>query len=287
MHKQWRWEDNHTMFGTLELDDEHTWRTALDYYFHLHTLSDSHIGRILDALDETGHADDTVVIFTSDHGEQAGSHGLRGKGPFAYEEIMHVPLYVRAPGLATPGSSTDRPHVECRHTVTRLVARRSRRHVLAVRRRSPRHCSRARPRRCRDHVLFAEAQGWHLSCVGLRYALRGDFDGRYKYVRYFGIGGGVDNMGQTIDWQHGMRFGPDAAFVDHEHELYDHTEDPHELENLGVDRARWAEVRDHFDHLLELEAAAFTHTRPSGAGGGSTHAEGMFEKSAWFGTDTP
>jgi hypothetical protein len=139
----------------------------------------------------------------------------------------------------------------------------------------------------RDHVLFAQAQGWHQSCIGLRYALRGSFDGRHKYVRYFGVGGGVDNMGQTIPWQHGMRFGPDAAFVDHEHELYDHAEDPHELENLGVDRARRAEVREHFDHLLELEAAAFTHARPSGAGGGSTHAEGMFEKSAWFGGAAP
>ena len=45
-----------------------------------------------------GRWDDTVVIFTSDHGDMCGSHGLRSKGPFVYDEIMRVPLYVKVPG---------------------------------------------------------------------------------------------------------------------------------------------------------------------------------------------
>ena len=36
----------------------------------------------------------TVILFTSDHGEYGGSHGMRGKGASAYEEAIHVPLYV-------------------------------------------------------------------------------------------------------------------------------------------------------------------------------------------------
>ncbi|MEX2268895.1 MAG: sulfatase-like hydrolase/transferase [Acidimicrobiia bacterium] len=283
VHKQWRWEDNHTMFGFLEPDDERRWRRALDYYFHLHTLSDEHISRILDALDATGNADDTAVIFTSDHGEQAGSHGLRGKGPFAYEEIMHVPCYVRAPGIAAPGSSTESltSSADIPSLITSLAgvdgATTS---TMSGTDLTPLLVGEAES--VRDHVLFAQEQAWHMSCVGLRFALRGCFDGRYKYVRYYGVGGGVDSMGRTIPWQKGMRFGPDADFVDLEHELYDLQEDPGELVNLAVDRAHPSDARERFDALLDLERGAYTHTRPEGVGDGSTHSAGMMEHSAYF-----
>ncbi len=285
VHEAWRWEENHWMFGHLEPDDERVWRRALDYYFRLHEHSDVQLGRILDALDATGRADDTAVIFTADHGEQAGSHGLRGKGPFAYEEIMHVPLYVRAPGITTPGSATDAltSSADVPSLVCALAGVDDTSSLSGV---DPTPLLDGSATSVRDHVLFTQEQGWHRSCIGLRYALRGYFDGRHKYVRYYGIGGGVDNMGRTIDWQEHMRVGPDAAFADHEHELYDHAEDPHEIENLGIDRARRAEVRERFDHLLELERAAFTHRRPDGPGGGSTHAAAMLEKSSWFGDGT-
>jgi arylsulfatase A-like enzyme len=54
-----------------------------------------------------------------------------------------------------------------------------------------------------------------------------------------------------------MLYGPDAAFEDHEHELYDLQEDPHELVNLAHDPARRAELRRRFDDLLALEAGEF------------------------------
>jgi len=111
----------------------------------------------------------------------------------------------------------------------------------------------------------------------VRYSLRGYFDGRYKYVRYFGVGGGTDNFGEGLDWQPQMRFGPDAHFLDQEHELYDLQEDPGELVNIAADPANGTRVREHFDRLLELESVAFTHERPPGPGGGSTGASSMFE----------
>ncbi|MFL2697111.1 MAG: sulfatase-like hydrolase/transferase [Acidimicrobiales bacterium] len=58
-------------------------------------------------MDETDAWDNTVVIFTADHGDQCGSHGLRSKGPWNYEETMRIPLYVVAPGITSPGSVTD------------------------------------------------------------------------------------------------------------------------------------------------------------------------------------
>lgn len=60
---------------------------------------DDNVGRILATLDELGIADDTVVIFTSDHGDWLGDHGLILKGPMFYEGLLRVPMIVRGPGV--------------------------------------------------------------------------------------------------------------------------------------------------------------------------------------------
>jgi arylsulfatase A-like enzyme len=68
-------------------------------YYAMVDLIDQQVGRILDALDETGQRDNTLVIFTSDHGESLGDHGLYWKGPWFYEESMRVPLIMTWPGM--------------------------------------------------------------------------------------------------------------------------------------------------------------------------------------------
>jgi arylsulfatase A-like enzyme len=279
VQRTWRWEENHWHYGQLEPSDLNLWQRALDYYWALHKRSDSHVGEILNALDASGRADDTIVIFTSDHGEMCGSHGMRGKGPFAYEEIMRVPLYVRAPGMTTAGTRTQTlsSSVDVASTICGLVRAIDRSSLSGVDL-SPLF---ADPNTAvRDHVLFAQQQGWHRSCVAERFALRGYFDGRHKYIRYYGVGGGCDSVGRGVPWAEEMRFGPDASFEDQEHELYDLASDPGEVENLASDRSRRTEVLARFDHLLELERSAFTHTRPPGRSKGSTHESGMMENAA-------
>lgn len=59
---------------------------------------DAQVGRLLDALERTGQLDDTLVIFTSDHGEMLGDHGIYLKGPYFYEAAVHVPLIIAWPG---------------------------------------------------------------------------------------------------------------------------------------------------------------------------------------------
>lgn len=85
-------------------DLAHQWARQLDMYLWLQQQVDIQIGRILDKL--ASHPDidrNTIVIFTSDHGEYGGSHGLVGKGAAAYDEAIKVPLYVRDPhGVLTP-----------------------------------------------------------------------------------------------------------------------------------------------------------------------------------------
>ncbi len=77
-------------------------------YYALVKEIDHWIGQILDKLDELGLTDNTLVIFTSDHGEMLGSHGLRGKFCF-YEESTHVPLMIRFPGKIKPGTKIESP----------------------------------------------------------------------------------------------------------------------------------------------------------------------------------
>lgn len=74
-------------------------------YYGMMSLVDAQVGRILVRLDELGVADDTIVVFTSDHGHFLGQHGLIHKGPFHYEDLLRVPFAVRWPGRITPGSS--------------------------------------------------------------------------------------------------------------------------------------------------------------------------------------
>lgn len=67
---------------------------------------DDNIGRLLDYLDEAGLADNTIVVFTGDHGFFLGEHGWFDKR-FMYEEALRIPWLIRYPGVVKPGSTTD------------------------------------------------------------------------------------------------------------------------------------------------------------------------------------
>ena len=81
-------------------DEEAAWQAYQDYYFNCIRDADRHLVTVLDALQASGQADRTVVVLTSDHGEMAGAHGLRQKGPFVYQENTRVPFIVRHPDAA-------------------------------------------------------------------------------------------------------------------------------------------------------------------------------------------
>ncbi len=74
-------------------------REAAACYYASITEIDQQFGRLYTLLDAAGALDNTIVIFTSDHGELLGAHGLYCKNISGYEEVYHVPLVVAAPGL--------------------------------------------------------------------------------------------------------------------------------------------------------------------------------------------
>ncbi len=85
----------------LPLKSEADWRRLIANYWGLCSLVDTHVGRILATLEECGLADNTIVVYTSDHGDMMGSHGLLTKGVM-FEEAVRVPLLVRLPGQRKP-----------------------------------------------------------------------------------------------------------------------------------------------------------------------------------------
>ena len=78
-------------------------KTLIAAYYAMIKLIDDQLGQILDVLDETGQRENTVIIFTSDHGEMLGDHGLIQKGCRFYEGLVRVPLIFSFPGYFESG----------------------------------------------------------------------------------------------------------------------------------------------------------------------------------------
>lgn len=76
-------------------------------YYAMVEQVDTEVGRMLEALEETGQADNTIVIFMSDHGDMLGDHGMFLKGPYFYEGAIRVPLIIRWPGKYKAGLRSD------------------------------------------------------------------------------------------------------------------------------------------------------------------------------------
>lgn len=111
---------HHPHADCLRMDKTRLRRT-LAHYWGLCSQVDHHFGRILSALAESSQWDDTLIVFTSDHGDQMGSHGLVAK-TVMFEESARVPLIVKRPGQRD-GRVVDAPvsHVDLAPTVLDAV----------------------------------------------------------------------------------------------------------------------------------------------------------------------
>ncbi len=92
----------------LHYKDPEQIRHMRSIYYGMVREVDDWMGRILDKLDEHGIADNTLVIFTSDHGEMLGDHGMHSKMIF-YEGSVHIPLLMRFPGRIKAGTVVEQP----------------------------------------------------------------------------------------------------------------------------------------------------------------------------------
>ena len=181
-------------------------RTLQAAYYAMIKLIDDQLGRILDALEETGQRENTVIIFMSDHGEMLGDHGLIQKGCRFYEGLVRVPLIISWPGHFQAGLCSD-ALVELLDVTPTLMELAGEAVPDTMQGRSllPILTGAADPHHHRDAVRceYYDALGLADQSFATMYR-----DARYKLVVYHGHGLG---------------------------ELYDLEADPHEFNNLWDD----------------------------------------------------
>ena len=135
--------------------------------------ADSKILESLGALERCGAWDDTVIIFTSDHGDMCGSHGLRSKGPFVYDEIMRVPCYIKPAagvgGIAGARSESLSSHVDLARTICGFAGADPDPGMQGV---DLGPLVADPTARVRDHVLFAHATAHTTNIRATRWAIR-------------------------------------------------------------------------------------------------------------------
>jgi len=86
--------------GSSQSDRDSELRDLLACLFSYMELIDEQVGAVIGELKRTGLYDNTMIIFTADHGDMAGAHGFLSKGSYMYDETYRIPLIVRMPGTA-------------------------------------------------------------------------------------------------------------------------------------------------------------------------------------------
>ena len=218
------------------------WRTVTAAYWAVISFIDHEVGRILDALKEAGAYDDTIIVFTSDHGDMLGAHGLITKGVgTSYEEVYNIPLIVSGPGL--------RRGIENKDTLTSLVDLAPT--LLEL-------CG-------ADPMPVSHGQSLAPILAGRS---TGD-DRRDAYGEFFGQ---RFVYTQRITWHENWKYVFSPGGID---ELYDLQADPHERHNLA-DSAQhrevlkdmaarmWRKMRDIGDESLFKTQYATLRTAPVG-----------------------
>jgi arylsulfatase A-like enzyme len=241
--------------GTIPADRGDMWTIFYNYYLNDIADVDRSLGEIVRAFDEMDLWRDTVIVFTADHGEMGGAHGgLKGKGPFAYEQNSHVPLLVAYPsGKAGATSVALTSHLDLLPTLVGLTGLPEARRPASVQA-LPGHDfsglladpARAVTTAVRPGVLFnyvgpSTIDGDYLrDCMEAQFtnkarpplsqaklAGRGfvsfAFDGRYKFARYYSST--AFNTPRTLD----------EIFKSNDVQLFDLSNDPEEMRNLALD----------------------------------------------------
>ncbi len=99
---------HHSNQRMLPIMEAGAWEEAVQAYLSSVSVADAAVGRLLEALDDSGRADNTIIVLMGDHGYQLGEKNQREKETL-WEVALHVPLIIVAPGVTTPGSRSDVP----------------------------------------------------------------------------------------------------------------------------------------------------------------------------------
>ena len=206
---------------------EEEFRQATACYLGVCSMLDHHAGDFFEALEAAGQWENTVVVYTADHGDMMGAHRLLTKGITAYEEVYNIPLVVRDPRMAGNSEESDRVVSigDVGATVLELAG-----------------CD-----------PFQETH--FCSLVPLLANPAGD---DWRDVAYAEFHGQRFCFTQRILWRDHLKYIFNAFDYD---EMYDLQADPHELRNVVDDpafadprdemlRGIWRQIKDTGDHVL-------------------------------------
>jgi arylsulfatase len=263
------------LVGRVPNEDDR-WRRLNNYYLNCIQSVDRHVLDILHELEDVGMAENTIVVYTADHGELGGAHGINGKGATAYHEQNNVPFIVSHPDI--PGNKRCRAvtsHLDIATTLVSLAGGKpdsesglyGRDISELLREPEVAPLDAIRPGAIFSYNMFAyldsefmlkiskflreggdpaelASKGWRPN-LGNRGAIRSVFDGRYKLNRYFS------------PQEHHTPSSIEELFGRNDVELFDLISDPHEMNNLAMDRRANGDLlvamNQKLNALIELE----------------------------------
>lgn len=230
------------LMGAADVSDDHL-KTVLSIYYAMIALIDDVVGRLLEALDETGQRENTIVLFTADHGDYMTEHRLVRKGASMADALTRIPLLLSYPA-AVRGGRVSESLVSLLDVFPTLCA------LLdlplpAGRSGKPLHL--AVDGAVEREVVFSEhgvVRG-PVSRAKIQARLeRMAASGRPHNAPWQLAANGQKKMVRTRDWKYVWHAG-------REEELYDLAADPHELTNLAARADQRARIEDFRLRLLE------------------------------------
>lgn len=263
------------LVGAVPNDDDR-WRRLNNYYLNCLRDVDGNLLDILNELDDLGFKNDTIVIYTADHGELAGAHGLSGKGATAFREQNNVPFTIVHPAYeGNKRCKAVTSHVDIATTLVSMAKGKNTEvkglpgKNLTTLLGSPETAvsNSLRSGALYNYNMFAYLDADFLPNVAKffadggkpdelaeqgfrpnlkkRGAIRSVFDGRYKFNRYFS------------PQEHHIPRALEQLFANNDLELFDLKNDPAELNNLAIDRKKHGdlilEMNDKLNMLVEQE----------------------------------
>ncbi|MCP4266570.1 MAG: sulfatase-like hydrolase/transferase [Candidatus Brocadiaceae bacterium] len=263
-------DSNAAMLGPI-IDEDDRWNRLNNYYFNCLQDVDNNLIDILDELENLGIDDNTIVIFTGDHGELGGAHGLVGKGATAYREQNNVPLIIVHPAYAgNKHCKAVTSHVDIATTLigfsggdsTSIANLPGKDISLLLDSPENANFNALREGALYNFNMFGFIDRDFITSVGdfladggkptelgkqgfkpnlkKRGAIRSICDGNFNFSRYFS------------PLQHNIPTTIEALFANNDVELYDLQNDPNELNNLAVNHEKHSDLLKMMNNKLNM-----------------------------------